>query len=170
MIEYKMENINDVIQVGFIFSYPPSIAEKGKSNKIMNSQLNHLLCKLNRKYDQLFPNCNYNVYPITYAYSNSLQVNGAIDLNLISQENNLKRIKTDLKGVNIIICFGEKAHFALKKVIEVYDFNIRIIKAKNMNQPYCRSIKKLDEKTSVRVRSNFKVLDIYKEIEKQLNI
>lgn len=170
MIEYKMKNSDDIIQVGFIFSYPPSKTEKGNSVKEMMSQLNHLLCKLNRKYQQLFPNCNYNCYPITYAYLNSLQINGGIDLKLISQESNLDRIKEDIKNLNIIICFGEKAHFAVKRVIELYNLNVRIIKVKNIHQPYCRSIKRLDSKANVRVRSNFKVLDIYNEIDKQLNI
>lgn len=153
-------------RIGFILSYPLS-----NTNNLDNKlaiQFNKLIAKLNHKYPDYFPSIVYNNYFITTAYIKEKKLQGDNQKLLVSNEKNLLRLKNELENLKIIICFGEKAYFAAKKVKELYNLDYKIIKTKSFAYPVSRHIKTLYNNKNKHIRSNFNVLTQFKDIDKQL--
>lgn len=163
------------VKVGFVFSYPGSKNQfEGKPlNGMAVINLNHLLCRLNKSYPILFPFCKWNSYRITNSYTKKIYPTGkkVYDLEIISDENNLKRIKDEIKGIDTLICFGEKAYFAAKKTVDRFSLNHQLIKVMNFNNSnVSRSIQSQNKKNTTRVRTNFRVLEVYNDIIKKISL
>lgn len=162
------------IKVGFVFSYPHSKSRnEGKPLSGMAAvNLNNLLCKLNKNYPSLFPYCNWNSYRITNSYTqtNNNNFKTLTDLKLISQADNIARIMDEINGIQLVICFGEKAYFAVKKTTDKYKLNYHVIKVGDLNNSnISRSIHLLNKKNKPRIRTNFRVLELYQNIVNEIN-
>ncbi len=162
MIEYTT-NRHDMMKVGFIFSYPRTSIDHNTG-----MQLNKLLARLNQKYPNYFPYCQFSKYPIIFSYIKSKENPNKFDLTEISEWTNLQRIRQELKQLSTIICFGEKGHYALKKVQQNFNINLTLIKTKDIPYTFSRHIKLMNQNHTKRVRTDYHILDQFKEIEKSL--
>lgn len=169
-----MENNMTVNQIklksGFIFSYPAPIHCKPSRpvNHKTEIQFNKLLARLNKKYPVLFPYCQWSYYKVIQSYTQQNTHPQLIDLTTISDNDNLKRIYDEIKDLSIVVCFGEKAYYAARKVEQTFHTKLKIIKTKDMNNPLERHIKLSNQTSTKRVRTNYDVLIQYNDIEKQL--
>jgi hypothetical protein len=167
MIEFQ-QKIADK-EVGFIFSYPAF--KKGKSKNLLDYKtmlhFNKLLAKLNHKYAQFFPHCNYLDYPITTAFTKNHDIHNS---SMINNEANLTRIYQIVKKLDLIVCLGEKAYFAGNLVKQKYHLNYQMIKTRSLSYPVSRHIKLIDNNNLKHVRTNFNIFIQFKEIERQLTM
>lgn len=153
-------------QVGFVFSYLPYNNKEYFIDNKTAILLNKLLARLNNKFPNYFSKCLYHNYRYTTALSN--MIDNDLDLKSITSEKNIARIYEEIKDLGIVICFGEKAHFAVNKVKEVYNTHFQIIKTRMLALPVSRHIKSMSQNNFKALRANFQIISHYNEIEKQL--
>ncbi|QVK19094.1 hypothetical protein KHQ81_05155 [Mycoplasmatota bacterium] len=170
MIDNNMTMNHMRMKSGFIFSYPSPILNKGcfPIDRKTETQLNKLLARLNRKYPTLFPSCQASYYTIVSSYTKENIHPKFIDITTISDYDNLSRIKDEIKDLSIVICFGEKAYYAAKKVEQTFNIQFIIIKTKEISYSLNRHINSFNQTSPKRVRTNYNVLTQFNDIDKQL--
>jgi len=147
-----MQNIN-CEKVGFIIS-------SNLDNKT-EIQFKKLLARLNKKYPMLFPFCSLTAYSVIYPYSINSQIN-------LSDDGHILKIKNEINDLSTVICFGEKAHHTIKKLQNIYQLKLNIIKTKTLSYPLNRHVRLQNKEITNRVRTDFNVLMYFNEIDKQL--
>lgn len=158
------------LKSGFIFSYPASIHSKGSYpiDYKTEIQFKKLLARLNNKYPTIFPTCRSSYYMLIHSYTKQNTDPKLIDLTIISDYDNLNRIKEEIKDLSIVICFGEKAYYAARKVVQLFHIKLKIIKTKEIGYSLSRHINALNQTSTKRVRTNYNVLTQFNDIDKQL--
>lgn len=155
-------------RIGFVLSYP--LPDTENVDIKIGIQLNKLLAKLNHKYPDYFTASTYNHYLITTAYTSEKKLHQD-NIEVVSNEKNLLRLKNELENLEFVICLGEKAYFAANKVKEKFNLNYKLIKTISIAYPVSRHIKTLysDNNVNKHVRANFNVLTQFKDIDKQFS-
>lgn len=132
---------NEETSVGFIVDNDKMVID----NRI-KSQLNKLIVKLNRKFPTLFPLNDLNSYKM---------INCEEALNTL----NLK----------VFICFGNEAFYIINKIVKNKNQNVKIIKINPFNYTSLTRRARINTNNEkFRVRTNYQLLDAYREIEKEL--
>jgi len=152
--------------IGFIFSYMKPISPQPLYR--FKQQVNDLLVRLNKHYPTIFPYTNYAQYCLIWPIDKPSNNPNYVEYAMINEPANLERLKTVVKDLDTLICIGEKAHFAIQKMLELYPKDINIIKTRNLVYPISRHIKRNYNEEPSRFRTNMQVINIFKEIDQQL--